>query len=84
MKIVDLLEGAEKGSTTLGGFPVKVLHIQDSGQPEIDEEGVAEEQLNELVLNAENINLKIQNSIGVYFLVIEADDEKAVIRLVKE
>jgi len=42
MKIVDLLEGAEKGGTTLGGFPVKVLHIQDSGQPEIDEEGVAE------------------------------------------
>jgi hypothetical protein len=42
MKIVDLLEGAEKSGTTLGGFPVKVLHIQDSGQPEIDEEGVAE------------------------------------------
>ena len=42
MKIFDLLEGAEKGGTTLGGFPVKVLHIQDSGQPEIDEEGVAE------------------------------------------
>jgi len=33
---------------------------------------------------SQNINLKIQNSIGVYFLVIEADDEKAVIRLVKE
>ena len=34
MKISDLLEGAKKVGTTLGGFPVKVLHIQDSGQPE--------------------------------------------------
>jgi hypothetical protein len=38
MKINDLLEGAEKGGTTLGGFPVKVLHIQDSGEPEKDAE----------------------------------------------
>jgi hypothetical protein len=51
MKIDDLFESTNKGGTTLGGFPVKVLHIQDSGAPETnDEEGVAEgdEHLNRI------------------------------------
>lgn len=43
MKIDDLLENTKKGGTTLGGFPVKVLHIQDSGAPETDNEQDVEE-----------------------------------------
>ena len=38
MKIVELLEGTKTKGTTLGGFPVKVLHIQNSGQPEKDDD----------------------------------------------
>jgi hypothetical protein len=38
MKINDLLESAKKAGTTLGGFPVKVLHVQHSGEPNSDEE----------------------------------------------
>lgn len=37
MKINDLLESTKSSGTTLGGFPVKVLHVQDSGGHEVDE-----------------------------------------------